>query len=222
VTFETAVCWKALATQAEQIAANEFGDVQKGDSMFGNDNFAARGALAAAAAALVMLTAPPAQASVRQTDTAGHMTAPAATGHKTWRSAQRSAGFRLKAPTATFGLVRTHPILVGRCNAAGQTGKREVYAQWNGSGMRYFALDQNNSGGACGNFGGARFLGTWRIRGHKARMYGFCGHQGQPSCTSKAAVLVLVWREFSRYYVVYSSHEWRRTLVAFARSLKFV
>jgi hypothetical protein len=60
------------------------------------------------------------------------------------------------------------------------------------------------------------------VQGEKARMYGFCGQKGQPPCTSKAIVLALVWREFSRYYVTYSSHEWRRTLVAFARHLKFV
>jgi hypothetical protein len=116
--------------------------------MFGNDNFAARGALAAVAAGLVMLTAPPAQASARQAGNPGHpaaastaaasaaAVAPAATGYKSWRSAQHKAGFRLKKPTQTFGLTRTHPILVGRCTAAGQTSKRDVYAQWNGSQKR--------------------------------------------------------------------------------------
>src|SRR2546423_978697 len=36
-----------------------------------------------------------------------------------WRKAQQAAGFRLRRPARTYGLVRRHPILVGTCMAAG-------------------------------------------------------------------------------------------------------
>jgi hypothetical protein len=166
-----------------------------------------------------MLTAAPALASAQ----AGTATAPAATGsYQKWSSAQKAAGFRLKAPTRTSGLKRTHGILVGKCEVSGKTSKRDVYAEWGGSHMRYMSLDQNNSGGACSNFGAAKPLGTLRIQGHKARMYGFCGTKGLPSCSKKGIVLVIAWKAGRDYYVTYSNNEWRRTLVAFARSLRRV
>lgn len=173
----------------------------------------ARTALAAGLAAVALLTAGPALAS-----------APAGTGSfHTWHAAQRAAGFRLKKPHKLFGLTRTHPILVSRCQVTGRTGKRDVYAQWNSKdGQTYLVVDQDNAGLPCSNFGAARFLGTWRVQGHKARMYGFCGRARQPSCTSKRVTLVLAWKAGRRYYTDYSRNEWRRTLVSFSRSLRFL
>lgn len=142
--------------------------------------------------------------------------------YRTWRSAQRAAGFKLKRPSRTFGLTRKYPILVSKCDAAGQRRKHDVYAQWSGSLRRYLSIDQNNSGEPCSNFGAARYLASYRVKGHRARLYGFCGGRGQPGCRSINAVLVLAWRAGSRYYVTYSHHEWRRTLVSFARSLHFL
>ena len=141
--------------------------------------------------------------------------------YHSWRRAQRAAGFRLKVPARTYGLARKNAILVGPCDAAGQRRKRDVYAEW-GAGQTFLALDQNNSGSACSNFGAARFLGRFRVQGHRARLYGFCGSRGLPSCRAKAAVLVLTWRAGKRFYVVYSSHQWRATLLGFARHLRFV
>ena len=202
--------------------------------MFGNSRHAAHGILAASLTGLITLTAAPAFASAAP---AGHATAHTATRSATrskdpaskdptaryhsWRRAQRAAGFRLKVPARTFGLVRKNAILVGPCDAAGQRRKRDVYAEW-GAGQKFLALDQNNSGSACSNFGAARFLGRFRVQGHRARMYGFCGSRGLPSCRAKAAVLVLTWRAGKRFYVVYSSHQWRATLLGFARHLRFV
>jgi hypothetical protein len=189
--------------------------------MFGNGKLAVRSTFTAGLAGLVMLTAAPALASTSSGATA--VPTPAATGsYKTWSAAQRAAGFRLKRPHSTFGLSRTHGILVNKCQATGKTGKREVYAEWDGSQRRYMSVDQNNSGGACSDFGDARPLGTYRVQGHKAHMFGFCGMKGLPSCSKKSVVLVLDWKAGRDYYVTYSGNEWRRTLVAFARSLRKV
>lgn len=199
--------------------------------MFGNSRPAVRAILAASLTGVFTLTAAPAfaspvtpagaQAGTTATTRAIKPAIPAGS-YSTFRAAQRAAGFRLKAPARTYGLVRTHPILVGKCQASGRLSKRDVYAEWDGKRQQYLALDQNNSGGACSNFGAARFLGRYRVQGHRARLYGFCGQRGLPSCHAKGVVLVLVWRSGKRYYVTYSSHEWRATLLGFARHLRFV
>jgi hypothetical protein len=194
--------------------------------MFGNSRRAAHGILAASLTGLITLTAAPALASAAAPGAAGPAatarSAPMAGSYGSWRAAQRAAGFRLKAPARTYGLTRKHPILVGKCLASGRHTKRDVYAEWDGSHLQYLTLDQNNSGGACSNFGAARFLGTYRVQGRRARLYGFCGSRGLPSCRAKGAVLVLTWRQGKRYYVAYSSHEWRATLLGFARHLRYV
>jgi hypothetical protein len=193
--------------------------------MFGNSRRAARGILAASLTGLITLTAAPALASVTAPGRASAPAAGSATpagSYQSWRAAQRAAGFRLKTPARTYGLTRKHPILVSKCLAAGRTSKRDVYAEWDGARRRYLTLDQNNSGGACSNFGAARFLGTYRVQGQRARLYGFCGSRGLPSCRGRGTVLVLSWRSGQRYYVAYSGREWRATLLGFARHLRFV
>lgn len=193
--------------------------------MFGNSRRAARGILAASLTGLITLTAAPALASVAapgSASAAAFSSATPAGSFRSWRAAQRAAGFRLKAPARTYGLTRKHAILVGKCLAAGRTRKRDVYAEWDGPRRQYLTLDQNNSGGACSNFGAARFLGIYRVQGQRARLYGFCGSRGLPSCRARAAVLVLTWRSGQRYYVAYSGHQWRATLLGFARHLRFV
>jgi hypothetical protein len=189
--------------------------------MLRHSRLVARSTLAAGLAAAALLTAGPAFAAVPATSTGP--AAAAAGSYGSWTAAQRAAGFKLKKPHRLFGLTRTHPILVGRCNATGQRRKHDVYAQWNNkNGQTYLSIDQNNSGKPCSNFGAAKYLGSWRIQGRKARMYGFCGRGKLPSCTSKKATRVLAWKGGSRYYVDYSHNEWRRTLVSFARGMRFV
>jgi hypothetical protein len=193
--------------------------------MFGNGKLAARSTLAAGLAGLVMLTAAPALAAAQPATAArpGHTGAPAATGSfRTWSAAQRAAGFRLRVPKRTYGLKRTHPILVNRCRVTGKLSKRDVFAEWNGSNKRSLWVDQNNSGGPCSNFGAARPLGTYRIHGHKAHMFGFCGVKGLPSCHRRNIVLTLVWKAGKKYYVTYSTNEWRSTLAGFSRGLRWV
>jgi hypothetical protein len=194
--------------------------------MFGNGKLAVRSTLAAGLAGLVMLTAAPALAAARPAVAArpgSAAEAPTGTASfTTWSAAQRAAGFRLKAAKRTYGLKRTHPILVSKCQVTGKLSKRDVYAEWDGSNRRYMSVDQNNSGGACSNFGAARPLGTYRIQGHKAHMFGFCGSTGLPSCKTRNVVLVLAWKAGKKYYVTYSSNEWRSTLAGFSRSLRRV
>ena len=67
--------------------------------------------------------------------------------------------------------------------------------------------------------GEAKPLGTYRIQGHKAHMFGYCGLKGEKSCKVRNIGLVLEWNAGQNYYVTFSSNEWRRTLAGFSRSL---
>jgi hypothetical protein len=183
--------------------------------MFSTRRLAARSILAASLAGLAMLAATPAMAAAGRAATPR----PAATGSfKTWSAAQKAAGFKLQAAKRTYGLKRTHPILVGKCEVTGKTTKRSVYAEWDGK-HQFLGVDQNNSGGPCGDIGDAKSLGTRKIQGHTAHLYGYCGMQGEPSCATKDISLVLSWKAGRDYYVTFSHNEWRSTLAGFSRSL---
>jgi hypothetical protein len=195
----------------------------KGDLMFSTGRLATRTILAASLAGLVMLTAAPAMAAAGPAAGSAATVRPAGNGSfKTWKNAQKAAGFKLKAATRTFGLKRTRPILVGTCEVHGKTTKHSVYAEWHGRKSTFMAVDQNNSGGACGNIGEAKSLGTRRIQGHKAHLFGYCGMKGEPSCAKKNISLVLAWKAGKDYYVTFSKNEWRSTLANFSRSLRRV
>lgn len=191
--------------------------------MFSNGRLAVRSTLAAGLAGLAMLTAAPAlaatgAATASPARTTSASTAPARTGSfKTWAGAQKAAGFTLYVPKNTARLKRTHNILVSRCSATSKV-RYDVYAQWGTK--TFLALDQNNSGAACSNFGAATFLKTYKISGVTYRLFGFCGRGHQPPCSSPAAPLVLTWKIGSRYYVAYSKGVLRHTLVSFATSIK--
>jgi hypothetical protein len=184
--------------------------------MFSTGKLAARGILAASLTGLAMLAAAPAMAAAGPAATAR----PAATGSfKTWSAAQKAAGFKLKAAKKTYGLKRVHPITVGRCEVTGKTTKYVVYGEWDGKNNQVLAVDQDNSGGPCGDIGDAKSLGTRRIQGHLAHLYGYCGSHGEPSCAKKDIGLVLSWKAGRDYYVTFSRNEWRGTLTGFSRSL---
>ncbi|HEY7145651.1 MAG TPA: hypothetical protein VH637_15525 [Streptosporangiaceae bacterium] len=145
---------------------------------------------------------------------------PASTGaFGSWASAQHAAGFGLRKPARTFGL-RRGPIVVSRCQAAGKLSRRNVIASYGSALRRLLALSQNNSGGACGNFGAARKLGHYRVLGRRATLWGACGKHIGPSCSSRKISLFLVWAKHRRYYLASSHNERRRTLVRFARGLR--
>jgi hypothetical protein len=195
--------------------------------MFGTGRLAARSTLAAGLAGLAMLTAGPALAATGTAATgtaaapaaaAATTTAPAGAGSfKTWAAARKAAGFTLYVPNKTDGLKRTHNILVTRCTTSSKV-RYDVFAQWGSK--TFMALDQNNSGSACSSIGAAKFLHTYKIKGVSYKLYGFCGRSGQPSCSSKAASLVLVWKIGSRFYMGFSKGVLRGTLVTFATSIK--
>jgi hypothetical protein len=189
--------------------------------MFSNGRLAVRSTLAAGLAGLAMLTAAPALAAtgaLSPASTTPASTAPAGAGSfKAWAAAQKAAGFTLYVPKKTAGFKRTHNILVTRCTTTSKV-RFDVYAQWGTK--TFMALDQNNSGAACSNFGAATFIKTYKISGVTYRLVGFCGHGRQPSCSSTAAPLALSWKIGSRYYVAFSKGVLRGTLVTFATSIK--
>jgi hypothetical protein len=150
------------------------------------------------------------------------LAAPAATGaFHSWSAAQRAAGFGLRKPTHSYGLAG-RPIVVAPCQATGMLKKREVIANYGSPLHRLLAINQNNSGGACGDFGSARKLGTYRVHGRRAVLYGACGKHIGPPCSSRKISLFLVWTKSGKYYLASAHNERRSTLVGFARSLKRV
>ncbi|HMH93950.1 MAG TPA: hypothetical protein VK586_23075 [Streptosporangiaceae bacterium] len=196
--------------------------------MFSNGRLAVRSTLAAGLAGLAMLAAAPALAATGTaaapaiapaTAPAGSTTPAGAGSFKTWAAAQKAAGFTLYVPKETDGLKRTHNILVTRCTATTKV-RFDVYAQWGTK--TFMALDQNNSGAACSDFGAATFIKNYKISGVTYRLMGFCGRRGQPSCSSKAASLALTWKIGSRFNAAFSKGVLRGTLVSFATSIKKV
>jgi hypothetical protein len=192
--------------------------------MFSNGRLAVRSTLAAGLAGLAMLAAAPALAATgpaagAAAAPAGSTTPAGAGSFKTWAAAQKAAGFTLYVPKRTNGLKRTHNILVSRCTTTTKV-RYDVYAQWGTK--TFMALDQNNSGAACSNFGAAKFIRTYKISGITYRLVGFCGRRGQPSCSSKNASLALTWKIGSRFYAAFSKGVFRATLVSFATSIKKV
>jgi hypothetical protein len=190
--------------------------------MFTTGRLAVRSTLAAGLTGLAMLTAAPALAATGSAPAAGPaaLAGPSAAGSfSTWARAQKAAGFGLHAPKSTAGLKRTNKILVTRCTAASKV-RYDVFAQWGTK--TFMALEQNNTGAPCSNFGAAKFLTSYKVSGVSYKLYGFCGRGRQPACSSKAAPLVLAWKIGTRYYVAYAKGVLRGTLKTFATSIKKV
>jgi|CZKT01.1.fsa_nt_gi hypothetical protein len=137
-----------------------------------------------------------------------------------WRGAQRAAGFGLLQPTRTYGLRRSGAIIVDRCEATGRQSKRQVFAGYGSVLSRMLGIGQDNSGGPCGNFGAARRLGSYRVQGRRATLWGVCGPHLGPPCSSRRITLFLTWTKGGKYYVASSHDERRAAIVGFARSLR--
>jgi hypothetical protein len=142
--------------------------------------------------------------------------------YKTWAKAQRAAGFHLYKPTVSYGLRNVGHIIVSICEAQGKTSKHVVSASYGNFNTHSLALSENNSGGPCGNGDEGTYLGTYRVHGIKARMYGYCDMPGAPSCSSTKIELWLTWKHKSVYFVASSYNESRKRLVHFASTLKAV
>jgi hypothetical protein len=151
--------------------------------------------------------------------------APAATGSfSSWSAAQHAAGFQLKRPTSLHGLKRSTAIVVTRCEVTGKQKKREVFVSYGSSVFKHrvLGLEQNNSGGQCGNLGEVKTLATYRVHGAKATLFGACGSMGEPACNKRDIFLFLTWKKGGIAYEASSRNEWRGTLVSFSRSTKSV
>ena len=177
--------------------------------------------LAASAVAATSALAAPARTAPARTAPAG--TARAGIGaFLRWRPAQRAAGFALLRPTSTYGLDRSGPILVQRCTATGAARKRDVIASYGSFRRRLLGIEQNDSGGPCGNFGAARKLDTYRVDHAAARLWGICRMPHAPRCRARKIWLFLTWRKHGVYYQASSHNVWRAVIVGFARGLAAV
>ncbi|MGO9081942.1 MAG: hypothetical protein ACLQDY_23370 [Streptosporangiaceae bacterium] len=173
--------------------------------------------LAVSLAAASALAAPAALAAA-----SGPVPAARTGSFTSWRAAQRAARFRLRRPTDTAGLKRAEPILVEPCVASGELRKRIVVTSYGSFRRGLLAITQNNSGMPCGNFGEAKKLGTYRVLGAKATLWGYCGLPHAPSCHSRKVTFYLTFRKSGVYYEASSYNRWQRTLLRFGRSLRRV
>jgi len=148
----------------------------------------------------------------------GPVAGPAATFH-TWRAAQDAARFRLLSPRRTYKLKHLGAIHVEPCPVTGETRKRIVNAAYGKPGHALLGIEQNNSGGSCGEGEVAKSLGQVTIHGVTAHLAGLCGTTGLPSCHSKKIFLFLTWKHRGIYYQAISDNEARSALIGFARAL---
>jgi hypothetical protein len=142
--------------------------------------------------------------------------------YKTWAEAQRAAGFQLYKPTTSYGLPNVGHVIVSICELPGKTSKHVVTVSYGNFNSHALELSQNNAGGACGNGDEGTYLGSYRINGIRAQLWGFCGFNGAPSCKSTKIEIWLTWKHRSDYYVASSYNESRSRLVHFAATLKAV
>ncbi len=169
-------------------------------------------ALVTAVAVPAMLSAPAIAAPVHPAIGTGQF--------KTWPEAQRAAGYPLKKPGTTYGLRAVGRILVDKCY--NHAKKRVVTVNFGSLLHRDLGLVQDDASGACQAATAGTKLGTYKIHGVKAHMYGYCDLNGAPRCTAKDIELWLVWKNKSHYYTA-SSHDFSRyKLWLFASKLKKV
>jgi hypothetical protein len=147
--------------------------------------------------------------------------APAGNGSFTsWAKAQTAAGFNLKKPTVLHGLTRMGKIHVVTCEVTGSLTKRDVGVSYGKLATGLLTLDQNNSGHPCGNIGEAKSLGTVKVDGVKAHLFGACDMTGEPPCSSKRTFFTLIWKKGKISFVTQSHLQTRAALISFSRSLR--
>jgi hypothetical protein len=137
---------------------------------------------------------------------------------KTWPKAQQEAGFSLLKPGTTYGLRNVGHVVVSACEISQK--KRTVSAYYGSIMHASLSLTQNNAGRNCaiGSFPGT-FLGTYRIHGVKASMFGYCGTGVEPACSSSDIAMWLSWKVKGDYYTASSHDETRARLAHFAATL---
>ena len=140
----------------------------------------------------------------------------------TWQKAEAEAGFVLYRPTATYGLRNAGHIIISACEVAGGADKRIVSVGYGTFATKSLTLTQDDASGPCGTGYPATSLGSYRIHGIKAQLWGYCGFNDLPSCTSTKIELWLSWQHKADYYVASSYNEARSRLLHFASTLKKV
>jgi hypothetical protein len=156
-------------------------------------------ALVAALAVPAMLATPALASAARPAASTGQF--------KTWPQAQHAAGYALKRPGTTFGLKMVGRILVDKCVT--NTKRRVVSVNYGSFIHRGLGLVQDNAAGSCDMTSAGTSLGTYKIHGMTAHMYGYCNLSGAPPCSSVNIELWLVWKSKSFYYTA-SSHDFSR------------
>lgn len=169
-------------------------------------------ALVAAFAAAAMLVTPALASAGRPAMGTGQF--------RTWPKAQHAAGYKLLKPGTTYGLKMVGRIVVDKCVT--NTRKRVVTVSYGSLIRRGLGLVQDNASGSCDtNYTGTR-LGTWKLHGVTAHMFGYCGFNGAPSCSKPNLELWLVWRIKGNYYTAFSHNFSRHKLWLFADRLSRV
>jgi hypothetical protein len=140
--------------------------------------------------------------------------------YKTWAEAQKAAGFKLYKPTTTYKLPNVGHVIVSVCEVSGATNKRVVTVSFGNFNTHSLELTQNNYGRACGDGNQGTYLGSSRVHGVPAKLYGFCNMLGAPSCSSAKIEMWLIWAHKGVYYVASSFNESRKNLENFASTLK--
>jgi hypothetical protein len=152
------------------------------------------------------------------------LAAPAGSHHlgmfKSWRAAQKAAGYKLVQPSRTYGHVRNGDIFVARCELKKLGARHVVTASYGLTPFSVLAIAQNNAGRACSKTGKVTRLGSVKINGTKAVLTGKCGMPGLRPCTSLKILLMLTWTRHGKYYVASSFGLPRKTLVGFATGLR--
>jgi hypothetical protein len=167
-------------------------------------------AITGLAAAAVLLT--PALASASVTGLGGY---------SSWARAQNAAGFRLMQPGNTYGLRMNGKIIVDQCIISSRLSDRVVDVQYGSLLKHALGLEQDNAGVQCTSGSSGTYLGSYKVNGATARLYGECGSVApQYSCSSAKIELWLSWRSGRYYYIASSFNESRSSLVRFARSLR--
>jgi hypothetical protein len=146
---------------------------------------------------------------------------PASTGtFKTWPQAQKAAGFKLMKPGTSYGLPNVGHIVVSMCEVPGKTSKRIVSVSYGSIIKKSFSLAQDNASGPCFSGAAGTYLGTYKIHGATAHMYGYCGFGGAPPCSNASIEIWLTWQVKKVYFRASSHDEARSNLVHFASVLK--
>jgi hypothetical protein len=139
-----------------------------------------------------------------------------------WQKAQTAAGFVLERPTATYGLRNVGHIIVSFCEVANGAHKRIVSVGYGTFKTKSLSLSQDDANGPCGDGYAGTELGSYRIHGIKAQLWGYCGFDDLPACSSTKIELWLTWQHKADYYTASSYNEARSRLLHFASTLKQV